>query len=194
MKKHQLSALLVVLTVALSLPTPAQAGLGARLKSLIPGFSNRGKTVIITGNYIKPRLLAELIQDKRSTPVILTASGEAGVDLYYLPYNDSAVVIKASNCIEFIDLLKPERLVFIGGSGYVSAEITDLLTDRYPSIRVDGKNWARNAEVLGALFKYKKLPVDFAEMLRQAEVASELPAFAAPTETPILPPLATPAQ
>jgi len=134
---------------------------------------NRVQSLIVTGNYAKSRLLAELVQYKTKQPILIISSTAAGeTELYFMPSAPEAVVLEPSKYVEFVDFLKPERIVFVGDSDYMPARFKDQLRDRYPSVVVNSSDWSKNAEAMAGLFKHKKLPELYNKYLRQLDDAT----------------------
>ena len=68
---------------------------------------DRVQALMITGNYVKSRLLAELIQNKNSQPIIIASPSELGMELYCLPNDPEAALIPPDRYIAFVNQLSP---------------------------------------------------------------------------------------
>ncbi len=146
-------------------------------------FSSKYKvhTLIVTGNYVKSRLLAELIQDKTGQPILLispTSNGDN--ELYFLPKGSEAVPVEKAKYTEFVDWLQPKRVVFLGNARYVAPEFVNRLRDRYPVVQLTSDAWIKNAEAAARVFGSRKIARRYAELLPKVESAPPVPAPAAP--------------
>jgi hypothetical protein len=151
----------------------------------------RGRRVdvlMITGNYAKSRLLAELAQFRTKQPVILVSPARAGDrdELYFLPSAPEAMSIEKPKFVEFVSFLQPKRIVVLGDSSYVPTEYLDLLRDRFPVLVVAGKDWHQNAQALAKIVGNSGLPKRYLELLARIEEAHVRQAYTA--ETGIMPP------
>ena len=172
---------------------------------------SRVDTLMVTGNYAKSRLLAELVQSKTKQPILLVEPGTRGEEMYFLPAAPEALAVEKAKFVEFVDfLLQPQdqkrarrhkqgRVVFIGDTDFVPQEFVDTLRDRFPTFIVASDNWQNNAEALARLFKYKKLPQHYSDLLAQLAAAdAQAPAAGGlspgPAEPLVLPRTAVPVQ
>lgn len=187
----------IVLAVAgLALAFTSEAGFFSKL-NVFQYFSKKGRvdTLLITGNIARSRLLAEMIQFKTGQPVLVISPSANGEQLYFLPAKDEAGAIETAKYMEFIDYLHPGRVVILGGPRYVPADFANPVRDRYPTLMVAGEDWIKNAEALGKIFRVRKLPGRYAELLQKIETAPTAPPPSlpgAPAE-PVAPPPPPPA-
>lgn len=134
---------------------------------------DRIETLIVTGNYGKSRLLAELAQHKGEHPIVLISPEGDGMDeLFFLPKGPEAMAFESAKYVEFVDFLHPKRVVFLGDASYVPASYVDMVRDRYPTVVLNSEDWTRNAEALAVLIDYKKLPKQYSKYLITLEAAS----------------------
>jgi len=181
----------VLAVVGLALALTSEAGFFSNL-NVFRYFSKKARvdTLLITGNIARSRLLAEMIQFKTGQPVLVISPAATGEQLYFLPAKDEAGAIETAKYMEFIDYLHPRRVVILGGARYVPSDFADPVKDRYPTLLVAGEDWIKNAEALGKIFRIRKLPARYAELLQQIETAPAAPASplpGAPAE-PVAPP------
>lgn len=121
--------------------------------------ANRVESLIITGNYAKSRLLAELVQHKTKQPIVLISPlGTAGVELFFLPSGPEAMTFGEEKYVEFIDFLHPGRIIILGNESYVPAAFVDKINDVYPTVMFKSSSWTKNAEALASVFEYDDLP------------------------------------
>jgi len=134
---------------------------------------DRVDALVITGNYAKSRLLAELVQQKTKQPIMLISPTDQGdTELFFLPSAPEAMALPAEKYVEFVDFLKPKRLVFLGDDAYVPPAYLEMLRDSYPTVVVTSNDWQKNAEALAEMFECRKLAKDYAAYLAQLEEAS----------------------
>ena len=130
----------------------AEAGLWNKMTSWAFWTRQWPATLIVTGNYAKPRLLAEQAQAATDLPVILISQETGGDDIFYLPDEPEAMQIQTGKYLEFIEvMIRPKRVVVLGNGEYVPSKYVDMLKDRYPTIVISGADWIKNAEQLGKM-------------------------------------------
>ena len=160
-----------LLAAVAGLCVSAEAG----LSELLAGRSakNRVDSLIITGNYAKSRLLAELVQYRTKQPVLLVSpTREGGMKLYFLPSGLEAMELDGVKYEEFVDFLQPKRIVFLGDEDYLPASYVDALRDQHSTVIVNGKNWQKNADMTARLFRCRLLARDYVLYLRKLNEAS----------------------
>lgn len=121
-------------------------------------------TLVITGNYRVPRLLADLIQNESRQPYLLLPAVQ-DVDqntLYFCPVNPKkpALQIKREDFARFIRFVNPDKVVILGDTSYVAKEFVDSISPNIPVITVTG-DWNRAAETLGTALNLSNLRGDF---------------------------------
>ena len=79
------------------------------------GKEIRPHTVIITSNYVHPRMLAELIQYKTSQPILLLPTGDEK-QLFALGSKGESRTLTKDQYLDWIDLVNPSAVIFIGGN------------------------------------------------------------------------------
>ncbi len=165
---------IVLLGAGLVMTSGANAGLWSRLTALNPwSRKNRPHTLIVTGNFGKSRVLAELVQFKTGQPILLVSPDGSGQDsLYFLPKGTDAMALGTDEFVEFVDFLQPEQVVFLGDASYVSPSYIDALGDRFPVLIVKSQDWVQNARALGSIMKCRRLPRHYSRYLLQLEAAS----------------------
>lgn len=158
--------LLTVVTLTL-LTTSANAGLWQKFKSTRFWPFHWPETLMVTANYTHPRLLAEVAQRKTNLPIILISSEGSDERLYYLPPKDKAMSLDEEKYMEFIDvMMRPERVVFIGGGKYIPETFIDRVKEKYPTVTVAGSNWLQNAEQLDSVINASGLTKDYRKALQ----------------------------
>ncbi len=107
------------------------------------------QTLVITGNYKSPRLLAELIQNESRQPYMLLPDPARGDGrIYFCPPKSAALEVKETYFNDFIRTAGPKRIIILGDERYVPRRYEDMLDKVIPVVRVTGANWVRIAEEL----------------------------------------------
>jgi hypothetical protein len=140
------------------------------------GERDRVETLLITGNYGRSRVLAELAQEKRKHPILLI-SPEAGGrnDIYFMPTRPEALALPEDQFLEYVEFLKPKRVVVLGDETYVPTRFLDQLRgSNVQTIVLNSKDWNKNAEALATIIQYLAAPA------APPAAASPTPAMMAP--------------
>ncbi|MFW6414164.1 MAG: hypothetical protein ACOCZS_02575 [Verrucomicrobiota bacterium] len=167
MQKRIIYNLIALLTILL-LTTTADAGLWQKFKSTRLWPFHWPETLMVTGNYAHPRLLAEIAQGETNFPIILVSPEGDDERLYYLPPNDDAIALDKDKYLEFIDvMLDPKRVVFIGDEKYIPAQYIERVEEKYSTVTISGNNWLKNAEQLERIIKSSGLTKDYRKALQQ---------------------------
>lgn len=159
------------------------------------GERDRVETLIITGNFGRSRLLAELAQEKRKHPILMI-SPEAGQrdDIYFMPTRPEAFILPESEFIDYVEFLKPKRVVVLGDESFVPARYLDQLrASSVQTIVLNSKDWNKNAEALANLINYLALPRIYGGYVTKLELS--LGGHYVPSGAPAIPaaPAAVPA-
>ena len=136
---------------------------GAPWRSLGP--RNRLQTLVITGNYKSPRLLAELIQNESRQPYMLLPDPVRGDGrIYFCPPKSAALEVKEEYFNAFIRTAGPKRIIILGDERYVPRRYEDMLDKAIPIVRVSGSNWFRIAQELTFLLNLSHLDRNYREL------------------------------
>ena len=168
MKKAILSAVAVVM---MSLAFHAEA-------ATWNPFQSEGRvkahTVLLTGNYLQSRILAELAQYYKKQPVLLISPDSEGASqVYYMPNGTEAKNIPAEEFMDLVNHIAPKRIIVLGGTDYVPKSFVDQIKAKYSVISLDSADWSKNAAALGEIFEEKKLKSKFDEYVRAARSNNE---------------------
>lgn len=113
------------------------------------GPKRKLETLVITGNYKSPRLLAELIQNESRQPYMLLPDPVRGDGrIYFCPPKSAALEVKETYFNDFIRTAGPRRIIILGDERYVPRRYEDMLDKVIPVVRVTGRNWVRVSEEL----------------------------------------------
>jgi len=159
-------------------------------RSLFP--KNRVDVLLVSGNYAKPRLLAELAQKSNHQPLLLISPTANGEELYLLPAGNEATVTKNEKFVELVEFMQPRQVIFLGDSDYMPAQYIELIRNRFPVAQVIGDDWNKNAQNLAQLLHLRKLPKRYAELLLTLEEATIRRPLAMPSSAGAM--LSTPAE
>ena len=130
------------------------------------GPKRRVHTMIITGNYKNPRLLAELIQDESRQPYILLPDPRDEVQkiCFCPPSRKEGMEIQEKNLNAFIRTAGPKRIIILGDERYVPRRYEAMLDGKIPIVRVTGENWQRIAEELTFMLNLSNLDRNFRKL------------------------------
>jgi hypothetical protein len=168
MKNKTMTGLLFAVVFTASFAAETQAGLWNKVTSLAFWKRQWPETLIVTGNYAKPRLLAEQAQKKTDLPIILVSEEAGGNEVYYLPEKPEALRIAEGRFLEFVEVMvRPQRVVVLGDTNYVPEMYVSKLRERYPTIVLSGDDWIETAQELGKIIGYRRLPKHYRANLKQ---------------------------
>ena len=130
------------------------------------GAKRQIHTLVITGNYKSPRLLAELIQNESRQPYILLPDPRDEVQkiCFCPPIRNEALEIQEKNLNAFIRTAGPRRIIILGDERYVPRRYEDMLDRKIPIFRVTGENWQRIAEELTYMLNLSLLDRNFRKL------------------------------
>ncbi len=163
----------------------------------------RTDVLVVTGNCLKPRLLAEMIQQRCGAPILLLSPADNGaMRVFYMPSGADAVEIGAAGVAECLKTLSLKKIVVLGDGRYVSEEYVDAVK---PFVAADGfipfvdGDWAGDAKTLSGILGLKGLDTHYARRLQGIdEVLARVAAPQIPVEpvvapvTPVAPPATEP--
>ena len=132
------------------------------------------QTLVITGNYKSPRLLAELIQNESRQPYMLLPDPVNGDGrIYFCPPQSAAMEVKEQYFNDFIRTAGPKRIVILGDERYVPRRYEDMLDKAIPVVRITGSNWFRIAQELTFMLNLSHLDRNYREL--RTEMIEEQP-------------------
>ncbi len=102
-------------------------------------------TLIIVGNYRKPRLLADLIQSETKQPILLIPSDTDG-QIYFMPAKDETMSIELTDLTDFLKYLKPGKIIVLGDKRYVPENFLKAIDPSQTVISVTNKSWDKIAK------------------------------------------------
>lgn len=129
----------------------------------------RVKTLMITGNYVKPRLLAEVAQYHTKQPIILFQQDTNGDTRLFCLLNEKSEEISASNFMSFINHLNPKTIVVLGDENCVPAAYVKQAQDKFRVMVLNSTDWEQNAQMLGDLLNQPRLAREFKEFAKDIQ-------------------------
>lgn len=125
-------------------------------------------TLVITGNYSKPRLLADLVQNENKQPYLLIP-GSVGGECYFVPSATDPLKISDENFTKFVKMLNPKQIIIIGDTKYVSDYYLGKIDKTQTFIRINNKDWVEVAKSLGKILDLPNLADDYERLLKELE-------------------------
>ncbi len=131
---------------------------------------SRVETLIICGNYARPRLLAEMAQHKTGQPIILLSPvAGGGLEFFFLPKQPTAMPFEKSGFTDVVDMANPRQVVILGDTTHVPAEFVNLLQGRHKLMVLASNDWVRNAESLAKVCGGWRLVKHYKEQLAKLD-------------------------
>jgi hypothetical protein len=163
-----LTTLAIVLFASIA---PVHAG----LLDIFKKKPRRVETLIVTGNFIKSRILAELVQDEIKQPVLLLPTGNEDDVCYFLPPKGQALEVEAKDFISFVEFLQPRKVLFLGNAQYAAPAYHDaLLQNNVVTWAVTNDDWEQIANSVGETLKIKNLYFDYLVLLNQIDAEGKV--------------------
>ena len=133
----------------------------------------RPETLLVTGNYLSPYMIAETYQGLTNQPYLrIMEDGRL-----YMVMPKLVRGIAPRELCGVIDSFNLKRIVIIGDERYVSADFEKTLRKtnikKTPIIRIYGDNWLRVAEELDDLLNVGHLSRNFRENLQDAMIRTQ---------------------
>jgi hypothetical protein len=129
----------------------------------------RAHTVLITGNYEQPRLLADLVQLSTNQPYIIlprTATGK----IYFCPVNEKKfIALERDELNSFLIRLRPRQVILLGDVRYVPAKCEKLLKKNNVVVRIQGESWEKISITVSQLLNAQHVPANFKKLKKELE-------------------------
>lgn len=148
---------------------------------------NRAELLIVTGNYARSRLLAELIQRKTGQTILLVSPIVGGEELFTMPASSEAYVAEKKYFVDVVAALGPKKIVFLGDSDYLPAEYIEKVRNQFPIVVIAGDDWQKNAEAVATLFRLRSVPGRYQELTTAMDAALNTRPGLAAVATPTVP-------
>lgn len=129
-------------------------------------------TLVVTGNYTKPRLLADLIQEEIRQPYLLLPT-QPGGKIFFIPVKGEALEVREGDVTKFVKFINPRRILVLGDSSYVPERYLNLIDKFQTIVVIRNKNWNKSAAFIGRILNLTNLADDFGELAAEID-AGEL--------------------
>ena len=126
-------------------------------------------SLLVTGNYLRPRLLAEWVQRRTGAAILLVDQNGADRVFYISVDAEKPLELEAGSTAEFVKQRNPRRVVILGNDSVVPPRISMVLEDRFPTstAKIARQDWDLNATAVANLFEYNRLPAVYAKQLEK---------------------------
>ena len=127
------------------------------------------ETVIITGNFKSPRLIAELIQAESRQPYIIVPTANSKQNCWYLalPKTDG-YAMSEEKFAAWIKFSQCRRVIILGDVNYVPEKYAAMIDKNIPVVRIVG-DWNRVAEELTYLLNLSNLKRSYPKLRPQLD-------------------------
>ncbi len=165
-------SLIVKGSLCLSLLFAANFASAAFMQDWMKPFQGPGQNIsllVVTGNYSKARLLAELIQSYSAQPILLIpyVGGNTNNDIFFVPPKKSGSALKVpyTEMTNFINFANPKMVLVLGGNEFVPDIYFNRIQDNRTIVRLTGKDWIKTADSAGKLLNLSNLGSDYRRLL-----------------------------
>ncbi|MFZ2653692.1 MAG: hypothetical protein WAX69_02135 [Victivallales bacterium] len=126
------------------------------------GPSKDVSTLVITGNYTKARVLAELVQGETKQPILLLTND--GGKIFFMPSNGPCLEVQDADFTNFIKFMHAKQIIILGDTNYVPESYTKRIDPTQTTIRVDNKDWYQIAVTVGKILDKTYLASNFKKL------------------------------
>ncbi len=148
---------------------------------------NRSDLLIVTGNYARSRLLAELVQRKTGQTILLVSPIVGGEELFTMPASSEAYVAEKKYFSDVVAALGPKKILFLGDADYLPPEYIEKVRNQFPIVVIAGDDWQQNAEAVATLFRLRSVPGRYQELTIAMDAALNTRPGLTPVATPAVP-------
>ena len=127
-------------------------------------------SLVVTANYEKPRLLAELIQVESRQPFLLLPAGGDG-NIYFCPprHLGNPKFVGRQKLGQVIAFIAPKQIIVLGNERYVPNSYVAELRKVAPVFVVNAESWEQAAEMVAPMLNLSKLPRNYRKLSAQLE-------------------------
>jgi len=129
--------------------------------------AKRIEMLIVTGNYVQSRVLAEVIQYATKQPILLLPTGNEKDIMYFLGPKMEALEIEEADYVQLIDFLQPKKVLFLGNAAYTDPSYIDTLHDLVATWVVNNDDWEQIAFSVEEMLQVRKLAFNYLVLLEQ---------------------------
>lgn len=127
-------------------------------------------TLVITANYKKPLLMAQLIQNENRQPfILLPNSKEKKIFFWPAGKKNPAIEIKEKNLGRFISFLNPQQIIVLGDKRYVSAKYLNMINKNLTVVVIKNRDWIKASEVVQKMLNLNNLYRDYSRMYQKLQ-------------------------
>ncbi len=123
------------------------------------GPSKEITTLVVSGNYTKTRVLAELIQGETNQPILLVTN--EGGKLFFMPGKGPCLEVQDADFSNFVKMVNAKQVLVLGDTRYVPESYTKRMDPKQTVIRVDNKDWYQVAVTVGKILDKPYLAAKF---------------------------------
>jgi hypothetical protein len=167
MIRSRLTPFVLGLLAFVAVTGAAQAGWWKKFVNAVTGKPPEYTTVIVTKNYIKSVMLAELIQHETGQPILLLPTGGEGESIYAMGPGGQAGKFDRAKFLDVLEILSPKTVVFLGDERFAPKEYQDLARKLYPVCVLDAPDFDKVAEAAGAVMQLEDLADSYKDMIKQ---------------------------
>lgn len=151
------------------------------------------QTLVVTGNFTNPRLIAELVRKAKKTPYLLFPAPDDSRIFFNPGGKGPALEIREADVGRFVEFINPKQIIVLGDGRFVPQHYIAALDAKCEVVVIDSGNWFTNATTIGNYLDYKALPEKYIEALAKYEAKAEPSATkSAPSVAPAMAPAGVP--
>ncbi|MBR1965542.1 MAG: hypothetical protein IKA22_02945 [Lentisphaeria bacterium] len=125
--------------------------------------------LIVTVNYEKPRLIADLIQIESRQPYLLLPVNDDG-NIYFCPYKrNNPKFVSKKNLAQILAIISPKQIIVLGNERYVSQEYVKEFRKIAPVVVINAENWQLAADTVAPMLNLSRLPESFRKLNAELE-------------------------
>ncbi len=125
-------------------------------------------TLIVTGNYTKSRLMAELVQHETRQPILLLPA-QPGGKLFFMPSKGNALEVENEQFSRFVKFANAKQILVLGDSNFVPESYVGRIDNTQTVIRVKNRDWNEIAVTVSEMLDLSNLRKDYKRLSRQIE-------------------------
>ena len=127
-------------------------------------------TLVVTANYEKPRLIAELIQVESRQPFLLLPTNDNG-NIYFCPptHLGSPKFVGRKKLGNVIAFIAPKQIIVLGNEKYVSEAYVKELRKIAPVCVISAETWQQAADTVAPMLNLSRLPKSFRKLSAELE-------------------------
>jgi len=174
MKARKLFRIITVVSILTFVFLPASLSAGIWPwggKDSYNGNKNNIETVIITGNYVQSRLIADLVLAETNQPYILIPSGNQNI-VYFCPASKNTMIISDKDFSRFLWFLNPNTIFVLGGKKYIPEKYLRMINPAQKAY-ILSDDWLKTTEELHKYMGTTNLLPEFKKHSRNSNVQTQ---------------------